>query len=227
MKKRVTLKELRVIVRRLVETELDDELERVEVGDMVDVDVDEIGTLPVRVIKMVDDVNKEAGEPDPRRPDVFVGPGFVGEIDPSSGESGTMVFSLNQVMPGSKMKGYFPKLGDEFDEDEYGRPVNNPYRKAARRHAVASISRPGDYIPETDDPTGKDWDRGLDEGAYEQDIDDMMGGLQTSLKALEDAHPQAPDDESKAIVAGLHSDLFNAQAQARPYVRTLKAKIRR
>ena len=261
MKKRVTLKELRVIVRRIVESQLDDELERVEVGDLVDVDVDEIGTLPVRVISMVDDVNKEAGPPDPRNPEAFTGPGFVGEIDPSSGESGTMVFSLNQVMPGSKMKGYFPKLGDEFDEDEYGRPMNNPYRKGARRHAVASISRVGDYLPEADkdeehpdptgkdwdsgldesekdhegdprwdnhaDPTGKAWDAGLDEGAYEQDIDDVMGGLQTSLKALEDAHPQAPDDESKAIVAGLHSDLFNAQAQARPYIRTLKAKAKR
>ena len=176
MKKRVTLKELRVIVRRMVENQLDDELERVEVGDMVDVDVDEIGTLPVRVISMVDDVNKEAGPPDPRNPRAFSGPGFVGEIDPSSGESGTMVFALSQVMPGSKMKGYFPKLGDEFDEDEYGRPMNNPYRKAAKRHAVASISRPGDYLPEGDkdahaDPTGKDWDKGLDEADEDHEGD--------------------------------------------------------
>lgn len=184
MKKRVTLKELRVIVRRMVESQLDDELERVEVGDMVDVDVDEIGTLPVRVLKMVDDVNKEAGPPDPRNPRAFSGPGFVGEVDPNSGESGTMVFALSQVMPGSKMKGYFPKLGDEFDEDEYGRPMNNPYRKAAKRHAVASISRPGDYLPEGDkdhegdprwddhaDPTGKEWHAGLDEADEDHEGD--------------------------------------------------------
>lgn len=175
MMKRVTLKELRVIVRRLVENEIEDELERVEVGDMVDVDVDEIGTLPVRVIELVDDVNAAAGpRGEPNGPGAeFYGPGFVGEIDPASGESGTLVFSMNQVMPGSKMKGYFPKLGDEFDEDEYGRPMNNPYRKAAKRHAVASISRPGDYIPEGDhaDETGKAWDSGLDESDKDHEGD--------------------------------------------------------
>jgi len=108
MKKRMTLKELRVIVRRLVETELDDELNTIKVGDVVDVDVDEIGTLPVRVIELVDDVNAAAGpRGEPNGPGAdFYGPGFVGEIDPSSGESGTLVFSMNQVMPGSKAKGY-------------------------------------------------------------------------------------------------------------------------
>ncbi len=133
MKKRMTLKELRVIVRRLVETELDDELNTIKVGDVVDVDVDEIGTLPVRVIELVDDVNAAAGpRGEPNGPGAdFYGPGFVGEIDPSSGESGTLVFSMNQVMPGSKAKGYFPKLGDENDEDDYGRPVQNPYRQVA------------------------------------------------------------------------------------------------
>lgn len=214
MKKQVSLKELRVIVRRLVENELDAELETVEVGDVVDVDVDEIGTLSVRVLELVDDVNAVSG---PRGAEHgpgadFHGPGFVGEIDPASGESGQLVFSMNQVLPGSKMKGYFPKLGDEFDEDEYGRPMNNPYRKGAKRHAAASIARPGDYLPEA---------------AYDKDLDDVMAGFQTSLKSLEDAHPQAPDEESKATIAGLHSDVFNAQAQARPYIRKLKAKAPR
>lgn len=152
MKKQVTLKELRVIVRRLVEATLDDELDHelntVEVGDLVDVDVDEIGTMSVRVIELVDDVNVAAGEAAPTGPGAdFSGPGFVGEIDPRWGEGGTLVFSMNQVMPGSKMKGYFPPLGDQYDEDEYGRPVNNPYRQGAKRHAVASISRPDDYLP--------------------------------------------------------------------------------
>jgi len=190
MKKRMSLGELRETIRRLVENELDDELNTVEVGDLVDVDVDEIGTLPVRVIELLDDVRDATGfvpndpsqRPNKYMDDMFEGPGFVGEIDPTSGESGQMVFSLKQVMPGSKMKGYFPRLGDENDEDEYGRPMLNPYRKGARRHAVASISRNGDYLPEGDeldeseedhvgdprwdnhaDPTGKAWDAGLDE----------------------------------------------------------------
>lgn len=142
MKKQVTLKELRVIVRRLVESELDDELNRVEVGDVVDVHLDEMGTVPVRVLELVDDVNKEAGPPDPRNPEEFTGPGFVGEIDQDSGESGTLVFSLNQVVPGSKAKGYFPK--DEYDE--WGRDVPNPYRKMARRFATKANEPAGSYV---------------------------------------------------------------------------------
>lgn len=156
MKKRVTLSELRVIIRKLIESEFDEELNTVEVGDLVDVDVDEIGTLPVRVIELLDDVraatgfvpNDPAQRPNPYSDEMFQGPGFVGEIDPTSGESGQMVFSLKQVMPDSKMKGYFPRLGDENDEDEYGRPMLNPYRKGAKRRAVAKISRNGDYLPE-------------------------------------------------------------------------------
>ena len=70
----------------------------IKVGDVVDVDVDEIGILPVRVLELVNDVNVESGDPDPRNPDAFRGPGFVGEIDPNSGESGQMVFSLNQIV---------------------------------------------------------------------------------------------------------------------------------
>lgn len=144
---RVTVGELKRLIRE--ETEADD-LNTLEVGDMVDVDVDEIGTLPVRVVELVDDVNVVAGpRGDPNGPGAeFYGPGFVGEIDPASGESGTLVFSMNQVMPGSKMKSYFPKLGDEFDEDEYGRPMNNPYRDAGRRFAVKARSRSGDYLPD-------------------------------------------------------------------------------
>lgn len=61
------------------------------------------------------------------------------------------------------------------------------------------------------------------EASYEEDIDGVMNGLKISLQSLEDAHPQAPDEESKAIVAGLHSDLFNAKAQARPFIQKLKS----
>lgn len=139
--KRVTLKELRVIVRRLVENELDDELNTVEVGDVVDVTTDEMGTMSVRVLELVDDVNAVAGEPDPRNPEDFTGPGFIGEIDPDSGESGQLVFSLNQVVPGSKAKGYFPK--DEYDD--WGRDVPNPYRKMAKRFTTKANEPEGSY----------------------------------------------------------------------------------
>ena len=130
----VTVMRIRVgELKKLIREALDDEMNTLEVGDVVDVDLDEIGTLSVRVIELVDNVNDAAGEPDPRAPGKFTGPGFVGEIEAGQGESGTMVFSLNDVVPGSKAKGYFPKLGDEFDEDEWGRPVSNPYRKMASR----------------------------------------------------------------------------------------------
>jgi len=106
------------VIRKLITEALDseDDLNSIEVGDVVDVDSDEMGTVSVRVIELVDDVNAHAGEPDPRNPGDFTGPGFVGEIDPESGESGTLVFSLNQVVPGSKAKGYFPRDIDDMHE---------------------------------------------------------------------------------------------------------------
>lgn len=64
------------------------------------------------------------------------------------------------------------------------------------------------------------------ESSYEENLDNVMNGLKLSLDGLEDAHPQAPDEESKAIVAGLHSDLFNAKAQARPFLMKLKSKLK-
>lgn len=163
---KLTIGQLRsVLIETIKEDELQDEspadfdleadLDKLEVGDVVDVDVDEIGIMPVRVIEFVDDVNKDAGpRGKPNGPGYnFHGPGFVGEIDPSSGESGTLVCALSQVLPGSKAKGYFPRLGEPEewlngnygDHDEYGRKVQNPYRKAARQLAQDSISRQGDY----------------------------------------------------------------------------------
>lgn len=145
MKKHVTLKELRVIVRRLVEAELDDDLNTVEVGDVVDVHMDEVGTLPVRVIELVDDVNAEAGAADPRNPSDFTGPGFVGEIDPESGESGTLVFSMNQVVPGSKAKGYFPMGDSDWEQDDRDDVPPDLYRKAATRFVTKANEPEGSY----------------------------------------------------------------------------------
>lgn len=126
---RIRVREL----KKLIKESLEDELNTLEVGDVVDVDLDEVGRLSVRVVELVDDVNAIAGEPDPRTPHRFEGPGFVGEVEPGQDESGEMVFSMNDVVPGSKAKGYFPKFGDEYGEDEWGREVPNPYRKMASR----------------------------------------------------------------------------------------------
>lgn len=117
---------------------VNDDVNTIEVGDMVDVDVDTMGILPVRVIELLDDVS-QYGSQDPRNPDwvTMSGPGFVGKIDPSSGEDGELVFALDQVVQGSKAKYFFPKLGTELEDgstsnwDEYGRDVPNPYRKMA------------------------------------------------------------------------------------------------
>lgn len=90
---------------------VDDEL---EVGDVVDVDTEHMGTVKVRVIELVPDVRDATGymenDPTARHPGddhmdvVYQGPGFVGDIDPESGESGELVFSLGQVVPNSKLK---------------------------------------------------------------------------------------------------------------------------
>ena len=65
------------------------------------------------------------------------------------------------------------------------------------------------------------------EATYDEDIDSVMNGLKMACDALEDAHPQAPDEDSKAIVAGLHSDLFNARASARPFIQRLKTAAKK
>lgn len=142
---RITVKQL----KRLIIESIEDDLGTVEVGDVLDVDTEYAGRLSVRVIELVDDVRAVTGYqpgdkrymPDAHTDRVFQGPGFVGDIDPSSGESGKLVFSLQQVVPGSKAKGYFPRLGDEDDEDEYGRPMQNPYRQMAREGLIVSPRR--------------------------------------------------------------------------------------
>jgi len=169
---KITLRQLRNIineeVKRLSESSPvnhDSDINVVEVGDMVDVDTEYMGTLPVRVTELVDDVNAVAGsnEDDPTGvPGNFSGPGFVGEIDPDSGEGGELVFSLNQVVPGSKAKYYFPKLGTELengrtsDWDEYGRDVPNPYRRMAQRQITKSREPSNSYASGLDDDFNED-----------------------------------------------------------------------
>jgi len=175
-KQTASLKALRKAIAEALEN---DDLNSIEVGDVVEVDLDEIGILPVRVIELFDDVNAVAGGEAPRNPGEFSGPGFLGEIDPESGESGRMVFSLNQVLPGSKAKGYFPRDVDDVDLDA--------------RPDVDEGDKVDGYVANTDgdphkedhaDPTGRNWGASLDEldesnyssfGGINEDITEEVG----------------------------------------------------
>ncbi len=57
---------------------------------------------------------------------------------------------------------------------------------------------------------------------YTADLDAVLTGLQSMLKSLEAAHQRAPDPISKTIITGVHSDLFNAAAEARGFIKKLK-----
>lgn len=212
----------RELIRRLVNEALEedpqDDINSIEVGDVVEVEMNEIGTLPVRVIELVDDVRKAIGMPDNERPG-FKGPGFVGEIDPDSGESGSLVFSLQQVIPGSKAKGYFPKdddwgrpdptggrrqvhatyharaydYGSEWadpDEKEYNRIMGEADKPEARRadHADPSGRNWDSGLDEMDDehadPTGRNWDSGLDEA--DQPVRVVLVPISGKLKLEDD-----------------------------------------
>ncbi len=147
---KITLREFRSLVRRLVESELDDEMSAVEVGDVIDVDQEVMGIMSVRVIELVPDVRKAVGMPadEDLGPghETFSGPGFVGEIDPESGESGQMVFSLGQVLPGSKAKGYFPKGESDWEQDDRNDVPPDIYRKMATRFATKAIEPANSYV---------------------------------------------------------------------------------
>ncbi len=53
-------------------------------------------------------------------------------------------------------------------------------------------------------------------------MDNIMQDLQNTTKKIEKAHQAAPQGAAKAIVAGLHSDLFNKISEFRKYVEQLK-----
>jgi hypothetical protein len=58
---------------------------------------------------------------------------------------------------------------------------------------------------------------------YAKDLDAILQSLQATLKAVEAAHQKAPDPTSKVILTGVHSDLFNAAAEARGFIQKLKS----
>jgi hypothetical protein len=57
-------------------------------------------------------------------------------------------------------------------------------------------------------------------------LDIIMHDLYAINKKIEQAHKAAPDGTAKAIVAGLHSDLFNKIGEFRKYVVKLKSLVK-
>jgi len=53
-------------------------------------------------------------------------------------------------------------------------------------------------------------------------LDQIVQNLYNINKEVEEAHKLAPQGPAKAIVAGIHSDLFNKVAEIRKYVEQLK-----
>ena len=57
---------------------------------------------------------------------------------------------------------------------------------------------------------------------FESVLDAIMTDLQSLNKKIEKAHELAPAGAAKAIVTGIHSDIFNKSAEIRKYVEQLK-----
>lgn len=56
-------------------------------------------------------------------------------------------------------------------------------------------------------------------------LDQVLQDLQDTNRKIEKAHQIAPVGPARAIVAGLHSDLFNQTAEFRKYVAQLKTMV--
>lgn len=58
-------------------------------------------------------------------------------------------------------------------------------------------------------------------------LDSILMDLQNLNKKVERVHQVAPQGPAKAIVAGIHSDIFNKAAEVRKYVEQLKSLARK
>lgn len=58
-------------------------------------------------------------------------------------------------------------------------------------------------------------------------LDSILQDLYNTNKKVEKAHELAPQGPAKAIVAGIHSDLFNKVAEIRKYAEQLKKMAKR
>lgn len=125
---KITLRDLRSIISevvndRSVTSVYNDDYALLKPGDLVDVDMEYHGIYRVRVTELYDDITGLIPNAS--------GPGFSATVEHAEGHDPPMqgeelIFSVDDIIPRSKQKYYFPDLGDE---DEYGRPMQNPYRK--------------------------------------------------------------------------------------------------
>jgi hypothetical protein len=58
-------------------------------------------------------------------------------------------------------------------------------------------------------------------------LDSVMQDLSDASKKVEKAHGLAPEGTARAIVAGLHSDLFNKTSEFRKHIEQLKGIVRK
>ena len=126
----------------------------IQVGDKVDVYLPDSfmsGETAVRVLELVDDVNEATGTlasdedaaPGEQYYD-FEGPGFVGDSE----DEGEMVFSLHQVVPGSKEK-YEAMMADDPYASQKNYDADNE-----RDYNLGSIS---DYYDDNDKKQPTTW----------------------------------------------------------------------
>lgn len=105
-------------LKRIIKENMGVDSHNLEVGDLVDVDLEEAGFIPqVRVLELTSDVRSSAGlvsrDEDPTH-DIgsdFDGPGFLGYVEGDNYENvqgEEMWFSLKQIVPGSRLNYYFP-----------------------------------------------------------------------------------------------------------------------
>jgi hypothetical protein len=61
-------------------------------------------------------------------------------------------------------------------------------------------------------------------GEYQSNLDKVLGQLKQADNSLIAAHNDAPQGEARAIIAGLHQDLFQMMHDFRGYIQKLKSK---
>lgn len=167
-------------------SEINHEIPEIQPGDKVDVYLPDsfmTHSAPVRVVELVDDVFNATGT-SPATDDAseesidFTGPGFVGEFDEESGETGQLVFALNQIVPGSKEK--YESL---MDADPYMNDAN--YNRDSLEHDAEPVL--SDYFDDEDKPNATAWRARPFEGKQMN-----LKGVTTLKEALGFGH-QEPD----------------------------------
>jgi hypothetical protein len=58
---------------------------------------------------------------------------------------------------------------------------------------------------------------------YDKLLDAILDGLQGTDRVIEKAHETAPSGAPKAILTGLHQDLFQTISEFRGYIKQLKS----